>query len=172
MVFRPFWTEQAISHPIIIQNMRFRRLNFFWWRIPIPKTIIANAGASNWRCLGGVGTGGSEVRDNKQTAIYVKWSKNILVVEEFQHQSRYFLNLMSFRGLLHQLASLLQEGDKRTLLTRLKLKANYFPSHFVPCSDFTSYCWRIGFLLNCLSFMDKMAFYLNYSTKSGEYKRL
>ena len=44
----------------------------FWWRIPIPKTIIANAGASNWRCLGGVGTGGSEVRDNKQTAIYVK----------------------------------------------------------------------------------------------------
>ena len=98
--------------------------------------------------------------------------KSYYVVEEFQHQSRYFLNLMSFRGLLHQLASLLQEGDKRTLLTRLKLKANYFPSHFVPCSDFTSYCWRIRFLLNCLSFMDKMAFYLNYSTKSGEYKRL
>ena len=30
------------------------------------------------------------------------------------------LSNLIFRGLLHQLASLLQEGDKRTLLTRLK----------------------------------------------------
>ena len=126
MVFRPFWAERAISHPIIIQNMRFRRLNFFWWTFPIPKTIISNAGASNWRCLGGVGTGSSEVRGNKQTAIDVKISKYILCCWRISTSVQIFLNLMSFRGLLHQLASLLQEGDKRTLLTRLNLKANDF----------------------------------------------
>ena len=106
--------------------MIFRRLIFFWWRFPIPKTIIANAGASNWRCLGGVGTGSSEVRGNKQTAIDVKISKYILCCWRISTSVQIFLNLMSFRGLLHQLTSLLQEGDKRTLLTRLNLKANYF----------------------------------------------
>ena len=146
MVFRPFWTE----HPIIIQNMIFRRLIFFWWRFPIPKTIIANAGASNWRCLGGVGTGGSEVEGNKRIAIDVKISKYILCCWRISTSVQIFLNLMSFRGLLHQLASLLQEGDKRTLLTRLNLKATLLGvlvtlSHvqISPLTDVSDFFWIV-----------------------------